>query len=458
MNLSTQKVNVFVLLLFIFFNNFAFAVTKNESVIPPELLKNLEEVYKRIQTDYVDNINDKKIIEGALSGLVTYLDPHSSYLNIEAKNDFNIGVSGEFSGIGIDVGSQDGLVRVVSPIDDSPAYKAGLKAGDLIYEIDGNNVKGMTINEAITRIRGPKDSTVKLSVLRKTALTPLSFIITRQTIKNPSVRFKISNQNYPYLRITQFQENTGVDLAKNLKILSEQNKGPIKGLVLDLRNNPGGMVSSAVAVAAAFLDRDKLIVYSDGKTNNAKMKLFANPYNYIEGGDKNDYLKDLPEDFKKIPIVVLVNNGSASAAEIVAGALQDHKRATILGTQTFGKGTIQQLFPLNNGSAVKLTIARYYTPMGKSIQAKGITPDYLAEDPSDATDKFSTKIYESSYKNHLENTEVNNKSDKSVKIVKLSAENKKLFGDKSSFEIGTKDDYQYVQAIKLLQGHALETE
>jgi len=458
MNLSTQKVNVFVLLLFIFFNNFAFAVTKNESVIPPELLKNLEEVYKRIQTDYVDNINDKKIIEGALSGLVTNLDPHSSYLNIEAKNDFNIGVSGEFSGIGIDVGSQDGLVRVVSPIDDSPAYKAGLKAGDLIYEIDGNNVKGMTINEAITRIRGPKDSTVKLSVLRKTALTPLSFIITRQTIKNPSVRFKISNQNYPYLRITQFQENTGVDLAKNLKILSEQNKGPIKGLVLDLRNNPGGMVSSAVAVAAAFLDRDKLIVYSDGKTNNAKMKLFANPYNYIEGGDKNDYLKDLPEDFKKIPIVVLVNNGSASAAEIVAGALQDHKRATILGTQTFGKGTIQQLFPLNNGSAVKLTIARYYTPMGKSIQAKGITPDYLAEDPSDATDKFSTKIYESSYKNHLENTEVNNKSDKSVKIVKLSAENKKLFGDKSSFEIGTKDDYQYVQAIKLLQGHALETE
>jgi len=458
MNLSTQKVNVFVLLLFIFFNNFAFAVTKNESVIPPELLKNLEEVYKRIQTDYVDNINDKKIIEGALSGLVTNLDPHSSYLNIEAKNDFNIGVSGEFSGIGIDVGSQDGLVRVVSPIDDSPAYKAGLKAGDLIYEIDGNNVKGMTINEAITRIRGPKDSTVKLSVLRKTALTPLSFIITRQTIKNPSVRFKISNQNYPYLRITQFQENTGVDLAKNLKILSEQNKGPIKGLVLDLRNNPGGMVSSAVAVAAAFLDRDKLIVYSDGKTNNAKMKLFANPYNYIEGGDKNDYLKDLPEDFKKIPIVVLVNNGSASAAEIVAGALQDHKRATILGTQTFGKGTIQQLFPLNNGSAVKLTIARYYTPMGKSIQAKGITPDYLAEDPSDATDKFSTKIYESSYKNHLENTELNNKSDKSVKIVKLSAENKKLFGDKSSFEIGTKDDYQYVQAIKLLQGHALETE
>lgn len=458
MNLSTQKVNVFVLLLFIFFNNFAFAVTKNESVIPPELLKNLEEVYKRIQTDYVDNINDKKIIEGALSGLVTNLDPHSSYLNIEAKNDFNIGVSGEFSGIGIDVGSQDGLVRVVSPIDDSPAYKAGLKAGDLIYEIDGNNVKGMTINEAITRIRGPKDSTVKLSVLRKTALTPLSFIITRQTIKNPSVRFKISNQNYPYLRITQFQENTGVDLAKNLKILSEQNKGPIKGLVLDLRNNPGGMVSSAVAVAAAFLDRDKLIVYSDGKTNNAKMKLFANPYNYIEGGDKNDYLKDLPEDFKKIPIVVLVNNGSASAAEIVAGALQDHKRATILGTQTFGKGTIQQLFPLNNGSAVKLTIARYYTPLGKSIQAKGITPDYLAEDPADATDKFSVKTYESSYKNHLENTEVNNKSDKSVKIVKLSAENKKLFGDKSSFEIGTKDDYQYIQAINLLQGRTLETE
>lgn len=451
------KLNVIFFCTFFFSSN-SLALTKNESIIPPEVLKNLEEVYKRIKTDYVDDINDKKIIEGALSGLVTNLDPHSSYLDIDAKKDFNIGISGEFSGIGIDVGSQDGLVRVVSPIDDSPAYKAGLKMGDLIFEIDGNNVKGMTLNEAITRIRGPKDSTVKLSVFRKTSLVPLSFSITRQTIKNPSVKFKVSNKDYPYVRITQFQENTGIDLAKNLKLISEQYKDPIKGLVLDLRNNPGGMVSSAVAVAAAFLEKDKLIVYSDGKTNNAKMKLFANPYNYIEGGENNDYLKNLPEDFKKIPIVVLVNNGSASAAEIVAGALQDHKRAIILGTQTFGKGTIQQLFPLSNGSAMKITIARYYTPMGKSIQAKGITPDYLAEDPSDATDKFSTKIYESSYKNHLENTELNNKSDKPVKIVKISPENKKMFADKASFEVGTKDDYQYVQAIKLLQGHTLETE
>jgi carboxyl-terminal processing protease len=451
------KLNVIFICTFFFSNN-SLALTKNESIIPPEVLKNLEEVYKRIKTDYVDDINDKKIIEGALSGLVTNLDPHSSYLDIDAKKDFNIGISGEFSGIGIDVGSQDGLIRVVSPIDDSPAYKAGLKMGDLIFEIDGNNVKGMTLNEAITRIRGPKDSTVKLSVFRKTSLVPLSFSITRQTIKNPSVKFKVSNQDYPYVRITQFQENTGIDLAKNLKLISEQNKGPIKGLVLDLRNNPGGMVSSAVAVAAAFLEKDKLIVYSDGKTNNAKMKLYANPYNYIEGGENNDYLKDLPEDFKKVPIVVLVNNGSASAAEIVAGALQDHKRAIILGTQTFGKGTIQQLFPLSNGSAVKITIARYFTPMGKSIQAKGITPDYLAEDPSDATDKFPTKIYESSYKNHLENTELNNKSDKPAKIVKISPENKKIFADKISFENGTKDDYQYVQAIHLLQGHTLETD
>lgn len=457
MSLSFKKVSL-LLIIFLLFNNCAVAANKNESIIPAELLRNLEEVYKRIQTDYVDNISDKKVIEGALTGIVTNLDPHSSYLDINAQKDFHAAAGGEFSGVGIDVGMEDGLVRVVSPIDDSPAYKAGLKMGDLIFEIDGNSVKGMTLSEAINRIRGPKDSTVKLSVLRKKSPTPLSFNIVRQTIKNPSVKFKLSTQDYPYVRITQFQENTGIDLAKILKLISEQNKGPIKGLVLDLRNNPGGMVSSAVGVAAAFLDRDKLIVYSDGKTSNAKMKLFANPYNYIEGGERNDYLKDLPQDFKKIPIVVLVNNGSASAAEIVAGALQDQKRAIILGTQTFGKGTIQQLFPLSNGSAMKITIARYYTPLGKSIQAKGITPDYLVEDPSDATDKLSTKIYESSYKNYLENTELSDDRDKSVKIVKLSPENKKIFSDKSSFEIGTKEDYQYVQAINLLQGRILETE
>ncbi len=452
-------IKLILLIIFPFFlNSNSFALTKNESSIPPELLKNLEEVYRKIKSDYVDDINDKKIIEGALSGIVTNLDPHSSYLDIDAKKDFNIGISGEFSGIGIDVGSQDGLVRVVSPIDDSPAYKAGLKMGDLIFEIDGNSVKGMTLNEAITRIRGPKDSTVKLSVLRKSSPKPLIFSIARQTIKNTSVKFKLSNQDYPYIRITQFQENTGIDLAKNLKLISEQNKGLIKGIILDLRNNPGGMVSSAVAVAAAFLDKDKLIVYSDGKTNNAKMKLFANPYNYIDGGEKNDYLKDLPEAFKKIPIVVLVNNGSASAAEIVAGALQDHKRATILGTQTFGKGTIQQLFPLSTGSAIKITIARYYTPMGISIQAKGIIPDYLVEDPTEANDKFSAKFYESTYKNHLENKEQNNKVDRPIKIVKISMQDRKIFSDKTSYEIGTKDDYQYVQAINLLQGQTLETE
>jgi carboxyl-terminal processing protease len=397
-------------------------------------------------------------MEGAINGLVANLDPHSSYLDIDAQKDFTAATSGEFSGVGIDTGMEDGLVRVVSPIEDSPAYKAGLKTGDLVFEIDGKNVKGMTLSEAINKIRGPKGTTVTLSVLRKKTAAPLSFSIIRETIKNPSIKFKLSNQDYPYLRITQFQENTGIDLAKNLKLISEQNKGPLKGLVIDLRNNPGGMVSSAVAVAAAFLEKDKLIVYSDGKTNNAKMKLFANPYNYVEGGEKNDYLKDISEDYKKIPIVVLVNNGSASAAEIVAGALQDHKRAIILGTQTFGKGTIQQLFPLKTGSAIKITIAKYYTPSGNSIQAKGILPNYIAEDPSDISDTPVAKTYESSYKNHLENEKEKTYQETSAKIVKLSEQNKKIFSDKSSFETGTKADYQYVQAIHLLQGKALDIE
>ena len=457
MNHFYKKLSVLIVFTSFIYTN-SFALTKNESIIPPELQKKLEEVYGKIKSDYVDNIDDKKLMEGAINGLVTNLDPHSSYLDIDAQKDFTAATSGEFSGVGIDTGMEDGLVRVVSPIEDSPAYKAGLKTGDLVFEIDGKNVKGMTLSEAINKIRGPKGTTVKLSVLRKKTAAPLSFSIVRETIKNPSIKFKLSNQDYPYLRITQFQENTGIDLAKNLKLISEQNKGPLKGLVIDLRNNPGGMVSSAVAVAAAFLEKDKLIVYSDGKTNNAKMKLFANPYNYVEGGEKNDYLKDISEDYKKIPIVVLVNNGSASAAEIVAGALQDHKRAIILGTQTFGKGTIQQLFPLKTGSAIKITIAKYYTPSGKSIQAKGILPNYIAEDPSDISDTPVAKTYESSYKNHLENEKEKTYQETSAKIVKLSEQNKKIFSDKSSFETGTKADYQYVQAIHLLQGKALDIE
>ena len=457
MNQFLKKLSVLIIFTCFIYTN-TFALTKNESIIPPELQKKLEEVYGKIKSDYVDSIDDKKLMEGAINGLVTNLDPHSSYLDIDAQKDFTAATSGEFSGVGIDTGMEDGLVRVVSPIEDSPAYKAGLKTGDLVFEIDGKNVKGMTLSEAINKIRGPKGTTVKLSVLRKKTATPLSFSIVRETIKNPSIKFKLSNQDYPYLRITQFQENTGVDLAKNLKLISEKNKGPLKGLVIDLRNNPGGMVSSAVAVAAAFLEKDKLIVYSDGKTNNAKMKLFANPYNYVEGGEKNDYFKDISEEYKKIPIVVLVNNGSASAAEIVAGALQDHKRAVILGTQTFGKGTIQQLFPLKTGSAIKITIAKYYTPSGKSIQAKGILPDYIAEDPSDLSDTPANKTFESSYKNHLENEKNNNTQETSAKIVKLSEQNKKIFSDKSSFESGTKTDYQYVEAIQLLQGKALDIE
>lgn len=457
MNQFLKKLSVLIIFTCFIYTN-TFALTKNESIIPPELQKKLEEVYGKIKSDYVDSIDDKKLMEGAINGLVTNLDPHSSYLDIDAQKDFTAATSGEFSGVGIDTGMEDGLVRVVSPIEDSPAYKAGLKTGDLVFEIDGKNVKGMTLSEAINKIRGPKGTTVKLSVLRKKTATPLSFSIVRETIKNPSIKFKLSNQDYPYLRITQFQENTGVDLAKNLKLISEKNKGPLKGLVIDLRNNPGGMVSSAVAVAAAFLEKDKLIVYSDGKTNNAKMKLFANPYNYVEGGEKSDYLKDISEEYKKIPIVVLVNNGSASAAEIVAGALQDHKRAVILGTQTFGKGTIQQLFPLKSGSAIKITIAKYYTPNGKSIQAKGILPDYITEDPSDLSDTPANKTFESSYKNHLENEKNNNGQETTAKIVKLSEQNKKIFSDKSSFESGTKTDYQYVEAIQLLQGKALDIE
>jgi carboxyl-terminal processing protease len=432
----------------------AYSATESMNDYPREQLRKFSEVYSVIKNNYVDNIDDNKLFNDAIAGALAGLDPHSTYLDYEGLKDFGIATGGEFGGLGLEVGMEDGLVKVVSPIEDTPAYRAGIKSGDLIVQLDGAPVKGLSIGDAIKKMRGKPDTQIKLSISRKGEKGLVDITLTRAIIKNPSVKYKLTDAGYPYVRITQFQERTGQDLAKALMTIREKTQGPIKGMVLDLRNNPGGVVSSAVAVSAAFLKKDLLVVYSDGRTADSKMRLFASHKNYSGPDPDDDYLKALPPEMKTVPMVVLVNAGSASASEIVSGALQDHQRAKVLGTQSFGKGTIQTLLPLSSGSAVKLTVARYFTPSGRSIQAKGITPDIVVEDPAITPEEDAKLRREANLANHLANpkdSEVSAKVPASVAVVEKS-EPKTQFADQNQFEAGTDKDFQYTQAINVLKG------
>lgn len=429
----------------------ALAEKANMSKLPVDDLHIFAEVFGKVKSDYVEPVEDKKLLNEALTGMLSGLDPHSTFLDAEGYKDLKAGTEGEFGGLGIEVAMEDGLVRVVTPIEDSPAYKAGLKSGDLISKLDETAVRGLSLNDAVKRMRGSPDTSIELTVLRKGETKPLTFKLTRAIIKTKSVKNKYLEQDYAYLRITQFQEHTGEDLAKALKSLHEQNKGPLKGLVLDLRNNPGGLLDAAVGVSAAFLPKDELVVYTEGRSSDAKMHMHAMPADYARRG-KSDYLKDEPADYKKTPIVVLINNGSASASEIVAGALQDHKRATILGTQSFGKGSVQSILPMNNGSAIKLTTARYFTPKGRSIQAKGIVPDIIVEDGFDQ----SNNIREADLAKHLSNPKEAEAPAKVIDAEKAAAaqkaNEKKLAEQKGPIEPASKDDFQFVQAMNVLKG------
>ena len=337
------------------------------------------------------------------------------------------------------------------------AYKAGLKSGDLISKLDDTQVRGLTLNDAVKKMRGKPDTPILLTILRKGEAKPLTFNLMRAVIKSQSVKNKYIEPGYGYVRITQFQEHTGEDLAKTLKDLQTQNKGPFKGIVLDLRNNPGGLLDSAVGVSAAFLPKNELVVYTEGRVADSKMKLSATPQDYARRG-RVDYLKDVPADYKKTPIVVLINEGSASASEIVAGALQDHKRATIMGAQSFGKGSVQTILPMNNGSAIKLTTARYFTPKGRSIQAKGIVPDINVEDGFD----HSNAIHEADLGKHLSNptkdaAEAAKVADEAkAKAAKATMNEKKFAEQKGPIEPASKDDFQFVQAMNLLKGLPVE--
>ena len=350
--------------------------------LPIEEVRMLSEVFGRIKSDYVEDVDDKRLIKEAINGMLTGLDPHSAFLDADAFKEMQTTTTGKFGGLGIEVGAEDGFVRVISPIDDTPAFRAGIKAGDFIIKVDETSLRGISLTEAVKRMRGEAGTDAKLTILRRGEARELVFTVKRAIIEIQSVRSRLIEPGYAVIRLTQFEENTGEKMTRAIIDAYKQNGGALKGLVLDLRNDPGGLLNASVAVSAAFLPKDALVVYTDGRVEDAKMRLLARKENYLRNPNREDYLAKLPPSIKDVPMIVLVNNGTASASEIVAGALQDHKRATIMGTQTFGKGSVQTILPLGNNSAIKLTTARYYTPNGRSIQAKGIEPDVTVDDGS----------------------------------------------------------------------------
>ncbi len=326
--------------------------------LPLDELRTLTEVLERVKQDYVERVDDKRLLESAVRGMLSGLDPHSAYLDKESYRDLQVGTSGEFGGLGIEVGQEDGFIKVISPIDDTPAARAGVKAGDLIIRIDDTPTKGLNLNDAVKLLRGPAGSMIELTIVRAGQEAPLKISVTRDIIQVKSIKSRTLEPGFGYLRITQFQARTGANLRDALAELKKAGGGSLRGLVLDLRNNPGGVLSGAVEVSDAFLDSG-LIVYTEGRDPASRQEFKAGTGDLLDGA----------------PLVVLVNGGSASASEIVAGALQDQKRAVIMGDRTFGKGSVQTIMPLPNGTAVKLTTARYFTPGGRSIQAEGIEPD-----------------------------------------------------------------------------------
>src|SRR6266850_2532635 len=389
--------------------NFQAIADLKRGPLPIEELRAFTEVFGAIKTNYVEPVEDKKLITEAINGMLTGLDPHSAYLDQEAFRELQVGTQGQFGGLGIEVGMEDGFVKVISPIEDTPAFKAGVKPGDLIVKLDETPVKGMTLTDAVKKMRGKPNTQITLTISRKGETVPIVVTLTRAIIRVQSVKSKIIEPGYVWVRVSQFQEATAENLVKQLDALFRS--GQVKGLVLDLRNDPGGLLHGAVAVSSAFLPAKSLIVSTDGR---------------------------------------------ASASEIVAGALQDHKRATVIGTQTFGKGSVQTIMPLGNNTAIKLTTARYYTPGGRSIQALGITPDLIVEDPSDTA--TATRVREADLQRHLENGKAKiEKAEPAAQRAKPAAPGSNAApGEQKPPDFGGKDDFQLLQAVAFLKGEPVK--
>jgi carboxyl-terminal processing protease len=393
---------------------------KDNDQIPFEDLQAFTEVFSKVKSDYVEPVDDQKLIEDAIRGMLNGLDPHSAFLNTSEFTDLKIGTTGQFGGLGIEVGMENGFVKVISPIDDTPAARAGVKASDLIIKLDDKSVKGMTLNEAVKVMRGKPNTTIDLTIVREGEAKPLVITITREIIRVKSVKNRMLEPGYGYVRITNFQSRTTTDLLKAISDLQKEER--LKGMVLDLRNNPGGVLNGAVGVSDAFIDNG-LIVYTEGRLDDSSHRYLATPGDSLNGA----------------PLVVLVNGGSASASEIVAGAIQDHKRGIILGTKSFGKGSVQTIQELRNGSAVKLTTARYFTPNGRSIQATGIEPDIkLSTLRLSAEDEKARETY--------------SESDLEGRLSNPNGEGDVDDEEKDDSEALAETDFQLYEALNLLKG------
>jgi carboxyl-terminal processing protease len=430
----------------------AIAQKNTGAPLPLEELRQLADVFGLIKSDYVEPIDDKKLLTDAISGMVGALDPHSAYLDKKAFKELRESTQGKFVGLGIEVGMEDGYVKVVSPIEDSPAYRAGIKAGDLITRLDSTPVKGLTLDEAVKKMRGEPNTKITLTIARKDEDKPLIIAIVREEIRVQSVKAKIVEPGYGWLRISQFQEPTVEDMTKKITAMYAQDPH-LKGLVLDLRNDPGGVLPGAIGVAAAFLPKDDVIVSTNGQLADSKQTFYGRR-EFYGSRSQGDPLAKLPDAIKNVPMVVLVNTGSASASEIVAGALQDYKRAIILGSQTFGKGSVQTIRPISIDTAVKLTTARYYTPKGRSIQAKGIVPDMLVDEYADGDGLNSLRIREADLQKHLTNDTDAKAGTVATKRDELEEEQRLIAAEKKRkpLEYGSKEDFQLAQALNQLKG------
>jgi len=407
--------------------------TTTSAGLPLNELRNFSDIFARVKSDYVEEVDDKTLLEHAIRGMLTGLDPHSTYLSPEEYKELKIGTTGKFGGLGIQVGMEDGFVKVISPIDDTPAFRAGLESGDLIIRLNDKSVKGMTLNDAVKIMRGKPGTDIKLTVIREGADKPLPFTVTRDIISVNSVKSRILEPDYGYIRISNFQSKTARDLVTEISKLKKDNKNELKGLVLDLRNNPGGVLSAAADVSDAFINDGKL-VYTKGRIENTEFEFNAKPGDIMNGS----------------PVVVLINGGSASASEIVAGALQDHRRAVIMGSKSFGKGSVQTIQELRSGGAVKITTARYFTPKGRSIQGEGITPDIILEKYTitDTKTEASLRIKESDLTGSITNP---TKSQEAIK--KAEEEGKKE--EEEHPHLKASDDFQLYEALLLLKGMSI---